>query len=178
MTTNGDPFEQFLSRLAPEEASSSERYSSLRARLVKYFQWKRCEDPEGLSDETIGRLVKKLYAGERIERPSSYAYGIAQNVFREHLRWVARLAQVRDLQEVAIEGLENASLDEFEDCARPCLEKLSDDRRRVLERYYSEEVSREELALQMGLSVPALRTKIHRLKADLKECYEKCMKGS
>ena len=177
MTTNGDPFEQFLVRLTPEMASSSASYLWLRARLVKYFQWKHCQDPEGLSDETIGRLVTKLYAGEQIEKPSSYAYGTAQNVFREHLRSATRFARIEDSQEVAAENPPDARDDAFEECAALCMERLSDDKRLLLERYYAGE-SREELAGEMGLSVAALRTKIHRLKADLKSCYERCMKAA
>ena len=178
MRTNGDPFEQFLSRLAPDVPSSSERYLWLRARLIKFFAWKRCEDPEGLSDETIGRLITNLYAGEEIEKPSSYAYGTAHNVFRENARSIARHDQIQDSWEVALERPGAQKHDAFEECARLCLEKLSDDKKRVLEQYYSDEGNREELARRMGLSVAALRTKIHRLKPDLRDCYEKCMKGS
>jgi RNA polymerase sigma factor (sigma-70 family) len=179
MATNDDGFEQFLIRCEPDMSSFAERHRRLRAKLIRFFASRHSEDAEGLADETIGRLVTIVYAGEQIENPPGYALGIARNVYREHVRRTARLSQIDEDWEIAIEDRQSgAELDSFNDeCARLCFQKLPDDKRLLLEQYYSDEGSREELAGQAGVSLAGLRTKIHRLKAELRKCYRECMQG-
>jgi len=179
MTTNNDAFEQFLLRCEPEMSSFAERHRRLRARLIRFFASRHCEDSEGLADETIGRLITILYGGEHLENPPGYALGIARNVYREHVRKTARLSPIDEDRETAIEEQQaGAALDSFDDeCARLCFQNLPDDKRLLLEQYYSDEGSREELAEQAGLSLAGLRTKIHRLKTELKKCYRECIQG-
>jgi RNA polymerase sigma factor (sigma-70 family) len=172
MNTNADAFELFLSRLEPELPSSSERYLRLRNKLIKFFQWKHCKDPEGLADETIGRTVKNLYAGDQIDKPSSYVYAVATNIFREYVRREARLSEIHDSSEPGFE-----ESDAFGDCARHCFDKLSDDKKALLEQYYSDEEGRGEMAGRLGVSLAGLRTRIHRIRAEARECYQKCIKG-
>lgn len=177
MTTNDDAFEQFLMLCDPDMSSAAERHRRLRAKLIRFFASRHCDDPEGLADETIGRLVTIFYAGEHIENPTGYALGIARNVYREHVRKTARLSQIDEDHETAIEQ-QAPEEDSFDvECAGLCFHKLPDDKRLLLEQYYSDEGSREELAGQTGVSIAGLRTKIHRLKAELRECYRECMHG-
>jgi DNA-directed RNA polymerase specialized sigma24 family protein len=172
MTTNDDAFEEFLIRLEPNIPSSSQRYARLRNRLIKFFEWRHCRDREGLTDETIERLLKHINARDEIGKPWSYVYAVATNVYREYSRKAARLVDIKnDLESLADDS------DDFIECARICLEKLSNDKRRLVEQYYLDEGSRVELARQEGVSLAALRLKIHRMKTELKECYSKCMRG-
>jgi len=170
--TNDDAFEEFLVRLEPNIPSSSGRYLRLRDRLIKFFAWRHCRDREGLTDETIGRLLKHIYARDEIGKPWSYVYAIATNVYREYVRKAAKLVDIQKDLEAPLDD----SADFFE-CATLCLEKLSDDKRRLVEQYYLDEGSRDELARQEGISLAALRLKIHRIKTELKEGYRKCMRG-
>lgn len=172
MTTNDDAFEEFLVRLEPNIPYSSQRYARLRNRLMKFFEWRHCRDREGLTDETIERLLKHINARDEIGKPWSYVYAVATNVYREYSRKAARLVDIKN----DLESLSDDS-DDFIECARLCLEKLSNDKRRLIEQYYLDEGSRMELARQWGVSLAALRLKIHRMKAELKECYRKCMRG-
>lgn len=176
MTKNHDPFELFLQRLEPRLSSSIDRYLRLRAKLIKFFEWKRCGDTEGLADEAIGRLVRQILAGEQIAKPSAYVYAIALNVYKEEVRRVARLSHLRDVQ--GGQELPGNYVDPFTVCARHCLEKLASDKRVLLEQYYSESESREEIARRLGTSLAGLRTKIHRIRIEVKECYDRCIMKS
>lgn len=153
--------------------------SRLQAKLIWFFVWKHSADPEGLADETIDRLVAIVYAGEIIEQAWGYALGTARNVYREYIRKQVKLTQIDEDSEPAIERRQSTTdPDPFVECAGLCLQKLPDDKRLLIEQYYSEEGDREELAGQEGVSLAGLRTKIHRLKAELRECYHECMRGS
>lgn len=91
------------------------------------------------------------------------------------MRKSAKLTHIDEGYEIATE----LQLDSFDnECARLCFQKLPDDKRLLLEQYYSGEGGHVALAEQMGLSIAGLRTKIHRVKAELKQCYRKCMRGS
>src|SRR6266404_1445715 len=179
MTTNDDLFEQFLIRCEPEMSSSAERHWRLRTKLIKFFGCRRCEDPEGLADETSGRLVTIAYAGEILHNPSGFALGTALNVYRENVRRSARLKQLDADAEAAIEKQRpTAAPDQFDDeCAELCLQTLTHDKRLLLEQYYSEAGDRDELARRVVVSLAGLRTKIHRVKAELRKCYRECTRG-
>lgn len=171
MTTD-NAFDEFLIRLEPDIPSTSERYARLRHKLIRFFEWRSCRDAEGLTDETIQRLLKDLSAGKEIEKPRSYVYGVATNVHREYSRRMSRFVDLpTDLESVLIAS------DDFIECARLCLKELPNDKRRLIEQYYSDDGNRIELAKRAGVSLSGIRLKIHRIKTELKECYRKCIQG-
>jgi len=171
MTTD-DAFDEFLIRLEPDIASTALRYARLRHKLIRFFEGRSCRDGEGLTDETVQRLLKDLSVGKEIAKPWSYLYGVATNVHREYSRRIGRFVELKNDFESVVD-----EVDDFVGCATICLERLPDDKRRLVEQYYSDRGSRIELAKRMGISLARLRLKIHRIKNELKECYRKCIQG-
>lgn len=171
MIDGKETFDQFLSRLDPRLPSTVERHERLRVKLIRFFRWRECDDVEDLADETIARLAKNLARGESISNPSAYVYAIALNVFREYLR--------RPKPTQVPEGWEPLSEppSAFSDCAKHCFGSLPDDKRSLLERYYSDEERRAELASELNTSVGALRLRIHRIRTEIRACYKKCMES-
>jgi RNA polymerase sigma factor (sigma-70 family) len=173
MDKNQPPFEALLLRLELDYPDHEKRYKQLRLKMVKFFAWKRCEDPDGLADETISRAVKNLGAGEEIrtDKPYSYIYAIAKNVFMEYIR-------EKKKREVIINDLPDhlqSSSEDSQDCRAQCLQKLSNDKLRLLQQYYVGEESREMLARSLNISLNALRLQVHRLKQELRTCNEECL---
>jgi len=176
MDKNAQAFEALLLRFEPGFTDSGKRYKQLRLKMVKFFGWKRCEDPESLADETIGRMVKNLNAGEalHIDNPYAYIYAIAKHVFMEYLREKRkREAMINNLPD----HLQSHS-EEEEDCRKECLRGLSRDNRSLLQRYYAGEEARARLAESLDLTLNALRLRIHRLKQELRACEERCLDNS
>ena len=176
MDKNSQAFEALLLRLEPGFPDSEKRYKQWRLKMVKFFAWKRCEDPEALADETIGRTVKNLSAGEEIRagNPYSYIYAIAKNIFMEYLR-------DKKKREAVINNLPDpvrSYSDDSADCRKECLQTLSRDKRSLLQRYYMDEETRERLAKSLKISLNALRLQIHRLKQELRVCEEQCLDNS
>lgn len=173
---NEEAFNRLLCRLEPGYSSPNGKYTHFRYKLIKFFAWRRCEDPEGLADETIGRLINNINAGREIHADNaySYIYAIAVNLFKEYLREKKKNQQVfENLLPDYIQVSEAVR-----DCRRLCLQGLSEDKTQLLEEYYSDEKSREELARRQGISLNALRLQVHRIKNELRGCYHKCLKGS
>jgi RNA polymerase sigma factor (sigma-70 family) len=176
MDENEEVFDRLLLRLEPDFLDSSKRYKQFRLKMVKFFAWKRCEDPDSLADETINRVAKNLNAGEEIraDNPYSYIYAIAKYVFMEYLRDKKKrdviTSQLPDPEQVTIEG--------FSDCRKQCLDKLPPEKCRLLQQYYMDEKSREAMAQSLNISLNALRLQVHRLKNELRACNEDCLKHS
>ena len=167
-------FEELLLRLEPELESTSKRYRHLRTKMVKFFAWKMCRDPESLADEAITRLLKNVAAGLEIlaDNPYSYVYGIARNILREHVR-----SMVRNEQLIAEWHPVAPAEEDQPDCRNRCLASLDSDKRALLVEYYCKDEERELIAERLNLTLNALRLKVFRLKNELKTCYENCIKN-
>src|ERR1051325_9170827 len=173
MDKNQQAFEALLLRLEPDYPDQKKRYKQLRLKMVKFFVWRRCEDPDGLADETISRAVKNLSEGEEIraDNPYPYIYAIAKHVFMEYLREKRKL-------EIIVSDLPDHLLsypEETQGCRKQCLQKLSEDKLSLLQKYYMGEESREILAQSFKISLNALRLQVHRLKQELRACEKDCL---
>ena len=166
--------EKLLLRMEPGYSSTEERYKQLRLKLTKFFAWRHCHDPEVLADETIMRTIKNINSGEEIlaTNPYSYLYAVATNVFREYVR------EMKKQEAIAEENIQDltTSLDYGSDCRRECIERLSPDRLKMLQEYYMDEEDRVGIAASRGISLNALRLQVHRIKNELRRCYEECIK--
>lgn len=173
MNINEDIFNKLLARLEPTLPTSEARYKQLRLKMIKYFDWKRCEDAEGLADETIVRTAKSLMAGKEIlaDNPYFYIYAVAKNIYKEYVRKQIKREKLLD------DLLDPTPLAETsQDCSGECLQKLSPDKLNLLRQYYLNIKDREALAQELNISLNALRLQVHRLKKELRDCYEKCRK--
>lgn len=166
-------FEEFLLRVEPYPPTPEERYKQLRLKLIKFFSWKRCEDPEALADETVRRFLRSLVEAE-ITRALSYSvvYALASNLYIEYRR--SKL-QEDSLSEDLDRSLRSVS-DNFEDCRAECLERVSPAQLTLLSEYYLGIESREKLAQALGISTNALRLKVYRLKSQLQSCHQDCIR--
>lgn len=162
--------------LEPGARSAEEGFRQCRLKLIKFFAWRRCEDPDNLADETISRLLKNVRAGQEISAGNlySYVYAIAHNVFKEYVRARKKAAALRELDE-ARRGVAPRATD---DCQKQCFEQLPRERQELLVRYYLEGDDPAEIAQDDGLSLNALRLQIHRTKQGLRRCCEDCQKNS
>ncbi len=176
MSTQSDSaaFDLLLQALEPDALSPHESFRRCRSRLVRFFAWKRCEDPENLADETISRLVKNIQSGQGIstDHPYRYVRAIAVHVFYEYLRRKKKSGIEIDIDEMR----DHLAPEEKEDCWTLCLAQLSPDKREFLEEYYLDSIDREEFAREKGLTINALRLTVFRYKVALKVCVENCMK--
>jgi DNA-directed RNA polymerase specialized sigma24 family protein len=162
--------------LEAEEQTIEARFQRCRFKLVKFFAWRRCEDPESLADETISRLLKKVSEGKEISagNPYSYVYAIASNVFQEYGRAKEKGKTLVNLDELPEISISRA----IDDCQKQCFEQLSEAKRELLAHYYLDHNDRNSIAQEESLSLNALRLKVHRIKLELKRCCEDCRKRS
>lgn len=179
-------FDQLLATLDADRDQAGAKYELLRARLVKFFEWRDCEPAEELTDTVFDRIIKKIIEGEQIQNINAYAGAVAQFVFKEDLRRRSRKFQSIE-DNPAVENLIAASdlneAAEIDDqrfaCLEKCLAEFSAENRRLIVDYHDTDertmiARRKNLADSLGISLNTLRIRVCRLKAKLEDCTLKC----
>jgi DNA-directed RNA polymerase specialized sigma24 family protein len=176
-----EEFEALLARLDPDRDRAGERYEEIRRKLARLFEWRGCDFPEELVDETINRVARRLAEGVEIQTPDPYAFfcGVAFLVYKESWRKTVRERQAVETGDwpthtppasLAADDAESRRLE----CLRHCLDALPRDQRELLLRYHQEDDhirSRKALCQEMGAgTLNALRIRVHRLRRRVEDC--------
>jgi DNA-directed RNA polymerase specialized sigma24 family protein len=180
-----DSFDALLSWFSADRDRAGAMYEEIRDGLVRFFRYRGCSDPEPLADETIDRFIAKLssFTHENSVQAAKFFYSFAINVFREFLRRKDRdLTPIDDLLDGSLPAAPAPEDDPNEiylKCLESCLAELPPGDRRLIIGYYGEDriaklEARRSLADAMGLSMPALHTRAHRIRSSLRTCIGKC----
>ena len=172
-------FDQFLAVLDPNRERAGQEYEALRTRIVKFFEWRACQFPDDLADETLDRVIKKVALGVEIDDHINYVYGVARLVYLE-----AWKQQVKERAVVVNMPTMTVVEDEDEDlrytCLERCLKELSDNGREMILSYYRDDKQakidhRKTIAEKFNISLNALRIKTLRLRSKLEQCVQTCL---
>jgi RNA polymerase sigma factor (sigma-70 family) len=178
-----ESFDEILTWLNPDREVAAAMYVQLRYDLAKIFTWRRCTDPEGLTDQVFDRVAKKvhdlrpIYEGD----PRNYFHGVARNLIKEDLKKLKTQTSFKsDVPETPADDKDAETADMRQECLHACLQALSAEKRQLIVDYYSREKQakidqRSELARQLGVSVETLRVRVYRIRETLEQCIERCL---
>ncbi|HMG75585.1 MAG TPA: hypothetical protein VK582_18950 [Pyrinomonadaceae bacterium] len=174
-TIRQEDFDRLLVWLDPDPGRAGLTYEKIRWRLVAILASRGCTCPEELADETIDRVARRVidiqasYVGDQ----AIYFLGVMNNVHHEYLKrpMMPRLPEPDD----DVERTESTSL-----CLEKCLDKLSPNSRRMIERYYAEDKRakidlRKRIAAELGIGLSTLRLRALRIRDKLQTCIEQCL---
>jgi DNA-directed RNA polymerase specialized sigma24 family protein len=151
-------------------------YERAHERLVRFFLSKGSTHPEEMADATIDRLARKLGREQvaDVRSPVGYLLGVARRVWLESQK-LETISNHRLLQYAAV-----LAADDEDEAAREhaaallgrCLAELRPEHRVLLLDYYrgvgrDRTARRQELMREFQLSPGLLRTRVHRLRAQL-----------
>ena len=181
-----ESFDEILAWLNPDREVAATLYVQLRHDLTKIFTWNRCSDPEGMTDEVIDRVAKKVHELRQSFEgdPRLFFYGVARNLLKENPRKTKTQVSLQDVNLPAnIATQEEETTDMREECLRLCLQKLSSEKRELILTYYTNEKrakidDRTELARRLGTSVETLRVRAYRIRSALEQCIQRCLNRS
>jgi DNA-directed RNA polymerase specialized sigma24 family protein len=169
--------------LGQDGPTGAVRYVEMRQRLVALFQYRRCEAPEELADETLDRTARAIlkpgfvFEGDRMV----YLRGVARNVYLESLRRPRTVSHdvLHELTDTAAGTTTDPGLEPLYICLDRCLAKLPSNKRALLLRYYRGEKStkidgRLRMAQEEGIELNALRLQVFRLRKIVRQCVERC----
>ena len=171
-----ESFSSFLAWLSPDSDRAGEEYELLRCKLLLFFRQRRCYVADELADETINRVILKS-VDESIDNKLAYFYGVARNVYREFLR---KQPSHLDIDEVVLPSTQPDEPSFSSDCLDKCLDELPPENKELVLRYFAEgKLAKIHLRRQIseGLKTTqtALRTRIMRIKNQLRACVQECM---
>lgn len=174
-------FDGFLATLDGDREKAGEKYEYIRLKLLKYFQWCGSDVPDIDADETINRVTRKIDEGEDIYNLTGYIYGVARLVHAESVKRRNRRLALDEgsLIELPSTGVK-VEMANYQQCLERCLGGLNEEDREVIIEYYrykrTEKIDcRKRLAAKLGLSLNALRVKVHRQRQNLEACVQKCL---
>ncbi len=178
-------FDSLLVWLSANRDEAGQIYEKIREGLIRFFRFRGCDDPLTLADETINRVAQKVstFDSSKDVKTISYFYGFASNVLLEYLRTNRKREISLDAEDFSAARSLRASenLPDTEcDCLESCLAKLPREESALVVEYYGKDKSekfemRRKLADAMNLKMPALHTRVFRIRGVLRECVEKCL---
>src|SRR5882757_5870855 len=168
-------FDRLLSWLDRDRERAGFLYEQIRWRLVTILAARGCTLAEELADETIDRVARRVvdiqhaYSGDK----AIYFLGVMNNVHHEYLKRPT-LSQPPEPED-DLEAKETTHL-----CLAKCLDKLSPNSRRLIERYYSENKRakidlRKRIAAERDNGISTLRLRAVRIREKLQTCIEQCL---
>jgi DNA-directed RNA polymerase specialized sigma24 family protein len=170
-----EEFDRLLSWLDPDPRRAGLAYEKIRWRLIAILAARGCRSPEELADETIDRVARRVidiqdsYVGDK----AIYFLGVMNNVHHEYLKrpLPTRPPELNN----DVEAKENTHL-----CLEKCLDKLTPNSRRMIERYYAADKQakidlRKRIATEFGISLGTLRLRALRIREKLQACIEQCL---
>ena len=193
MTTqkeSSDDFNALLAWLSPDSEAAALTYETIRADLMRIFRWRGCSDPEGMADETIIRVSRKVgeMAASYTGSPVRYFFGVAKNLLHEYDRKRDSSLATQPEQFVVPawppEDEEEANAKErLYECFEQCLKRLEPVERKVVVGYYqgrgrAKIEARKRLATRLKIDLNALRVRTGRIRARLRECIENCLSAN
>lgn len=160
-------FDRLLASLGPERESAALAYERLRLRLVKFFTWERCAEPEQCADETLNRVARRLEQGEEVRQLEHFALGVARLVMLEERARARRFATLaaEPAHVPSAAGETERALAALE----RCLDALPPEQRDFLLEYYrgggrARSERRRQMAAELGIDLNALRNRAMRLR--------------
>jgi DNA-directed RNA polymerase specialized sigma24 family protein len=177
-------FDKLLALLDAEREAAGVKYEALRARLIRFFEWRDCAASMELADAVFDRIIRKISEGEEIQNVNAYAASVAQFVFKEYARNAARRGESIEenphLQELAGKSQpEDETVKQRFDCLEKCLAEMDSETRRLLVSYHDTDertliATRRRLADSLKISLNTLRIRVCRLKNRLENCVRDC----
>jgi DNA-directed RNA polymerase specialized sigma24 family protein len=176
-------FDRFLACIDADRERAGQKYETLRCKLVKFFEWRACAVAAvDLTDETLNRVACRISQGEIVRDISNYAYGVARMIYLEKMKELKREEAARENVPTETDPEDPRATERLE-CFENCLQKLSDENRKLIVAYYQEQRRakiklRKELAERLGIQLNALRIRAHRIRTKLEDCVMNCLQQS
>lgn len=176
-----EALEALLAALGPDREEAARQYELIRRKLIRLFEWRGCDAPGDLADETINRVAQRMAEGVELRSADPYGYfcGVAHLVYKEEMRRSARERSMLESGDWSPPAEEEPSSDLRLEYLRHCLSQLSEDQRRLVLVYHQEDnhiQSRKVLSQELDIPMNALRIRVHRLRRRLEECVEECLR--
>jgi len=183
-----EQFDELLAWLDPNRAEAGAKYEAIRHSLIRIFTWRGIAAAEDMADEVMNRVahnifkVKPGYVGD----PALYFYSVGNNLIMEQWRKKSLHVPLTEADGQITPPNPSVEEEQADDCEREyeclslCVQQLEPDKRALILAYYEKEKQakidhRKALAQQEKVDLNALRVRVHRIRARLEKCIQRCL---
>lgn len=169
-----------------EPPTSAQVARDFRARLVRFIRGRvdNAADAEDIAQEVLLRVHRSLSTLSNAERLAPWLFQLANNAIVDHYRSRGRLSKVvdphilfDDVAEAHPAQPEVDSLSASRDatcCLDGFIDRLGDGYSRALRLVDVQGLTNKAAALQLGLSVPGVKSRVQRARAGLRKALSDC----
>ncbi len=174
-----EAFEDLLRWLAHDKELAAARYEEVHRKLVRHFAFKGCVCPEDLADKVMDRVAKKVQFFDSSLPWQEDRVGI----FYSYTKYVY-LEYVRSRIPVPPEPLcDDADMEKHHNCLERCMLQLAEPERQLVLDYYKyapgQKIEhRKALAETSQVPLNALRIRVCRLRAEIRDCVVDCVQAA
>lgn len=176
--------DKLLASFSADRDAAARLYEKTHLKLVRYFEWRACSDPEDRADKTLNRVARRIDEGQPVDNLIGYIYGVARMVYMESLKEHERDPLPLDTVDDMSWKVPDSDDDERERslrCLDQCLDELSPESRALIVEYYTEEKQakieiRKRMAARLGIPLNALRIRAYRIRTELEDCVRECLR--
>lgn len=174
----GEAFDKLLEQFSPDRQEAGRQYELMRAKLLRFFEWRSSPSPEQQVDETVDRVARKIEEGTTITNLEGYFHEARHYIFLESIKRVKSVA-LDDIPERAAEiPDEDDEKERRLRCLDSCLDKLAPEARRLILDYYVEAKRVKidhRLQLARESTINAVRIRACRIRKVLEKCVKACV---
>ncbi len=174
--------EKLLAAFSSDYEAAATQYELTRSKLIRFFERRALYGPEGLADETLDRVMRRIDEGEIVTNMMAYVYKVASFVVLETYKDQEKLHQANDATIPVTAAL---PLTEGEEsprlvCFDRCLDGLPAETRTLILDYYREDgyekiQLRRQIAEKLGIGLNALRIRARKIRVKLEQCVKECL---
>lgn len=173
-----DSFDALLEWLDPNRDEAALRFEQIRNGLVRMFVSKGLMDAEFYADQTVDRVIKRLpeIRDTYTDDPVKYFHGVAKYILLE----AARRKEIPT--DVLPDCLPRRGVidTELARCLQNCLHSLPKEKHELIHDYHVYDghpkiATHRDMAQELAITIGALRTRAHHVRAALEDCVRKCM---
>ena len=177
-TLTKEALDRLLERFSPDHQEAERQYLIMRAKLLRFFEWRSSPSPDKQVDDTVDRVARKMDEGTTIINLEGYFRTARHYIYLESLE-SEELVALDDIPERADQS---PAADEQKEtrlrCLDECLEKLSLEARQLILNYYVDTKRAKinhRLQLAEKSTINAVRIRACRIRKDLEKCVKNCV---
>jgi RNA polymerase sigma-70 factor (ECF subfamily) len=158
-----------------------------QAGIWRYLRYLGAEPSvaEDLTQETFLAVLRRPFEQVSTVATAAYLRQVARNLFLKALRRARSRPGEVELEAVELEAAERVYMElagsdggaGYLDALRHCLQGLTGRVREVLDRFYRQDSSREQLAQAMAMSEDGIKSLMRRARETLRACIERRIAG-
>ncbi len=182
VSVDQEEFEALLDLFSANREAAGERYERLRRGLLRYFQYRGCQDPSNLVDVTFDRVARRAneFDPSLSERPEQFIYGFAAYIALESKRDLGREMPIEGIELLAARELTLGDIDL--ERLEACLDGLAPADRDLITEYYSADGAeriklRQSMCGRLNLTPTAIYARISRIRRKLRSCIDNARTG-